>query len=229
MAFSAGIIYFFSYLLYFKAAELEEISRVIPLVFLSPLYILVLAHIFLGERLSLIHYLGVIFLMVGAILISGRSFSNIRFNSAFWLMIACSFLLAIVDVITKYILDFADSWTAFSYLRIGMFAASIPFLCRFSGDSFLVAGKHGIRIIVAMIASSIITLAGLLVYTVAIGRGSVTLVTALSSVQPFFVLFFVVILSVYRPQVLKEELGKSILIRKFLAIALIFIGAMCII
>lgn len=45
LALIAGVIYFFGEIFYYKAVKLEEISKVVPLVFLSPLFVLLLATI----------------------------------------------------------------------------------------------------------------------------------------------------------------------------------------
>jgi drug/metabolite transporter (DMT)-like permease len=56
----------------------------------------------------------------------------------------------------------------------------------------------------------------------------VTLVAALSSVQPFFVLLIAVVLSVFYPKILKEEIGKSAVLLKAVAILVMFAGAVLI-
>lgn len=61
LALIAGVIYMFGEFLYYKAVKLEEISRVIPLVYLSPLFVLILAAIFLGEIFTPLKYLGIFF------------------------------------------------------------------------------------------------------------------------------------------------------------------------
>lgn len=83
LAILAGVFYIFAYLLYFKAVKIEEISRVIPLCFLTNFFILFFAYIFLGEILTLQKYLGVFFLAIGAMLISQKDKIDFRFNRAF--------------------------------------------------------------------------------------------------------------------------------------------------
>jgi len=73
-----------------------------------------------------------------------------------------------------------------------------------------------------------LNLLGVLFITIATSIGYVTLVNALSSIQPFFVLLFTVLLSIFYPSILKEELSKSIIFLKILAIVLMFSGAILI-
>jgi drug/metabolite transporter (DMT)-like permease len=71
-------------------------------------------------------------------------------------------------------------------------------------------------------------LAATLCSVAAVSLGPVTLVTALSSLQPFFVLVFALLLSRFLPGVLKEETGRSTVFLKLASIALMFAGAVLI-
>lgn len=64
--------------------------------------------------------------MFGAILISSKTISKISFGKAFWWMILCTLALAINQLLTKYLLNFADYWTIFAYVRIGAAIGVIP-------------------------------------------------------------------------------------------------------
>lgn len=226
LAFVSGFFYILMILFYFKAVKIEEISRVVPLFYLTPLFLLILASIFLGEFFAPIKYLGIILLIVGAILISTQRITKISFGKAFWLMILSSLSLAINYVITKYLLDFADFWTIFSWTRIGIIVALIPvyFVC--FPDLLSTVKEHGIKVIGVISISQSLSVIGVLFITIAASVGYITLVNALSSVQPLFVLLFAVLLSIFYPRILKEEIGKSTLLLKFIAIILMFIGAM---
>lgn len=59
-AFSVGMA---SYL-YFKLLEKHEISLVSPLINLSPIFLLVLSSIFLSEKITIIHFLGILIVMI---------------------------------------------------------------------------------------------------------------------------------------------------------------------
>jgi len=57
-------------LFYFKAIKIEEISRVVPLLSFSPLFVLIFDAIFLGEVFTSLQYLEIFSLVVGVFLIS---------------------------------------------------------------------------------------------------------------------------------------------------------------
>ena len=73
-----------------------------------------------------------------------------------------------------------------------------------------------------------LNLAGLALITVATAVGFATLVTALSDVQSLFVLLFTVVLSLFFPKILKEELSGKIVLQKLVAIILMFVGVILI-
>jgi len=210
---------------YFKAVKIEEISRIIPFFYLSPLFILILASIFLGEIFAPIKYLGIFFLVIGVFLISLKKITKISFGKAFWLMILSSFSLAINQVITKYLLGFADFWTIFSWTRIGTIVALIPvyFVC--FPDLLSTVKEHGKKVISIISLNESLNVVGVIFITVAASIGYITLVNFLSSIQALFVLIFAVFLSIFYPKILKEEVGKSTVLLKLIAIILMFVGA----
>lgn len=228
LALISGFLYVLMTFFYFRAVKIEEISKLIPLFYLTPVFILFIAGLFLGEIFTPIKYFGIILLIVGAILISTNKPFSLSFNKAFWFMILSSLSLAINQVITKYLLGFADFWTIFAYIRIGAFVALVPAIVANVDNFKILYQEKKLRPFVFMSLSESLNLLGVLSITIATATGFVTLVNALSSVQPFFVLLFTVLISILYPQILKEEIKKSIILLKSLAIAIMFIGVLLI-
>lgn len=225
----AGILNVLSLLFYYKAVKIEEISRVIPLYYLMNFFILFLAYIFLGEVLTPIKYLGVFFLATGAILVSQKDSINFKFNKAFWFMVLASGAIAASAVITKYLLNFADYWTIFSYTRgLGVFVALLPIIYLNFNDLISEVKKNGKKVVGLMSVSEILNVLAGLFITLAISAGSVTLVAALSSIQPFIVLVLALTISIFYPAIFKEDLKKANIIIKVVATVLIFIGVILI-
>ncbi len=227
LAIVAGIFYILMTFLYFHAIKIEELSKVIPLFYLTPLFILIIAAFFLGEIFTPIKYLGIILLVIGAMLISSNKLS-FNFGKAFWFMVLASVVMAINQVITKYLLGFADFWTIFGYIRIGAFAALVPSIIMNIESFKSIYKKQGLRPFGFITASESLNVLGVLSITLAAATGFITLANALSSVQPFFVLLLTIIISVLYPQILKEEIGRSIVARKVVAIVIMFVGVILI-
>lgn len=225
LALFSGVIYSIVVYLYFKAVSMEEISRIVPLFFLSPLFVLIIAGIFIGEIFGAKEYLGIILLVAGAVAVSAKNIRKMRFGTAFWLVILATIIMAVQNTMVKYLLDFADYWTVFSWTRIGSAIALIPFYFTHFRDLRKTVQKHGKKSLAVITLNESMNLVAVLLVTIAASIGYVTLVNAISSVQAFFVLLFVVILSIFYPKILKEEIGRGTLARKVFAVVIMFIGA----
>lgn len=228
LAFICGILYVFMVFFYFKAVKIEDISTIIPLYYLSPLYILLIAWIFLDERFTASKYLGIVLIVSMAIFISMKNIRTIHISKALWFIILSSVSIAIVQVITKYLLNTNDFWTVFAYIRLSAFIALIPVYWFKYPELKLQYRTGGLKPIGIITANETLTLLSVILGTAATAIGFVTLVNALSSIQPFFVLIFTIGLSLFYPHILKEELTKSRVILKFIAIILMFIGILLI-
>jgi drug/metabolite transporter (DMT)-like permease len=224
----AGIFHLLAYVFYFKALKGEEVSRIVPLFYLSPVFVLFLAAIFLDEVFAPITYLGIFLLIIGAILISLKNFSKISFNKSFWLMILSAIVLSVNSILIKHLLNFTDYWTIFAYERIGILIGAIPIIYLYMPELINTVKEYGKKVVIVLSSAEILNLLAVLFITIATSVGYVTLVNALSSVQPLFVLLFTVTLSIFYPSILKEEISKSAISLKLLAIVLMFIGAILI-
>jgi transporter family protein len=226
LAIIAGIFWFLAVgVFYFKALQIGEASRVVPLFFLSNLFITLFAAVFLGEIFTTSKYLGIFLLFFSSILLTVKKF-KISLDKAFWLMLLASIVISIERVLLKYILNFGDYWTVFSWERIGVLIATIPVLYFYYPELQKTVKTHGKKVIAVVSASKSLHILALLFSTIAISLGFVALANALSSVELFFVLAFTVLLSIFYPQILKEEITKSTVLLKLVAIILMFVGAL---
>lgn len=224
LAFVAGIFYVLVSFFYFKSVKIEEISRVVPLLYITPLFVAPLAAIFLGEMFTLIKYLGIALILIGAILITSKTFFKISLGKAFWLMVLASLAMSLNVIITKYLLNFADFWTIFSYIRMGAIFALIPIFYFNFSDFISTIKQSGGKIMTIVSLNQSLNFLGVLFITIAMSIGYATLVDTLSSIQPFFVLIFVIFLTYFFPKIIKEEITKTSILFKLIAITLMFVG-----
>ncbi|MDO8424550.1 MAG: EamA family transporter [bacterium] len=228
LALTSGVITILLYVFYFKAIQIEEASRIVPLFYLSPLFVLILAAIFLNEVFTPEKYLGIFLLIAGAVLISIKNFSKISFGKAVGWMALSAVFGSITALLAKYLLNLADFWTIFSYRSMGMAIGSLPIAYFYFSDLRKVVKQFGKRTIVAISASETMGLIGILFITIATSAGFVTLVNALSSIQPFFVLIITGLLGVFYPHIIKEESSRKIMFQKTVAIIVMFVGVLLI-
>lgn len=223
-----GFGMYFGLILYFRAMALEEASRVISVLYVSPVFVLPLAYIFLGEKLTLPAYLGVGSLAFGAILISHKKGKGKRvlISSTLGLILASDVVWAGYEVLTKYVLDTIEftSYLFWNFIGTAILAFSLLSFSKirrnFLGDIQRVSRKiHFWRII-----NTSLNFCALIFYYIAISAGLVSLVSTSLALEPFFVFLLVVPLSLYMPNILKEETRRNVMIVKAAAIAFIIIG-----
>ena len=223
IAFLGGFFFILSSFFYLKAVKAEEVSRVMPLNSFNTLFVLFLASAFLGEIFPPGKYLGVAFLFAGAFMISTKSFRKIRFGKGAVFIIFSALAFAVGNVITKHLLNFADYWTVFSYVRIGSFIPIIPVL-HFGFRDLKAVARSSRKVASVVFFNRILGLTGLLLVALAASMGQISLVSALIATQTLFLLGITLCLSSFYPHILKEEMDSRTTLIKIIATALIFVG-----
>jgi uncharacterized membrane protein len=225
----SGGFYFLMGYYYFKAVLIEEISRLVPLFYLSSLLIAIFAAIFLGEVLSITKYLGILLLILGATIISVKKLEAPKLDKGTFYMILSATFLASYMLINKFVLDHTGYWTVFSWNRIGSFIFVLPILVIYRKK--IIHSAKGLKLpaYLMMCLNETVNIAGIILITIATSIGLVTVISGLSAIQPLFVFFFTIILSLAFPHIIKEEINKKIITQKSIAIIAVIIGAILLI
>jgi len=101
----------------YQAYKNLDISTVSPLRNLSPIFLMILSLIFLGEKASLINYVGIVLLIISAYLLEIKSFSNLLdpfkfFKTKYFMLIIISMIgNSISAVLDKIILKSIDYYS----------------------------------------------------------------------------------------------------------------------
>jgi drug/metabolite transporter (DMT)-like permease len=224
MAVGAGAFYILTMYFYYQAMKLDDVSRIIPLYYLSPIFILIMARTFLGEELNGFQCGGMFLLVAGAILISAPYPFRLRFNKAAGFILLAAFCYAFNQLFTKYLLKSLSFWTVFAYVRLGIALCLVPvffWAMIYHRSLFKNVGTLGFGI---MTMNQLLNLSGVLAVTIALTHGLVTLVNAMVSVQPMLVFLLASLLSYFFPHILHEKGNGPIYVMKAVAIALMFCG-----
>ena len=228
LAIVGGVISMFAAVPYFKALKLEEASRVIPLIHFSPLIVLVLSFVFLGERLSSYQMVAFFLILIGGFLLSLRNIKGVfTLKRAFWLMMFVALLAAISQILLKYVYTYSSFLDGFFWFKVGaFFGGGVLLLIKKNRDNFVksmnvIKSKNFMIIILGV---GIVSFVGSLSFNYAIKLGPVSLVSVLDGIAPVFILIITILLSKYFPKILKEEIDKKVLLTKAFAIALMIWG-----
>ena len=228
MAVLYGFIFVFLYVVYNKAMMEEDASRVSSISRMSPLFLLILSFFLLNEVLNYQKYFGIMLLVASAILVSYKK-SGKKFHLSIGIALAFyfSFGLSVMGVIAKYGLGYIDYWTFFFWNLIGnllgcLFMILVPSVRR---NLVRDASKVDKNTFLLVLSSSIFAWLGYVFYFIATSINFVSLVSALSSIQPFIVFLLALVLTIYKPKILKEDISKMSLTFKVLAVVLVIIGS----
>ncbi len=247
----AGAVFVWALILLFSALKKGEATRVGPMIGgLTPVFVLILAWYILQESLTCNQYIGFVFLIVGAFLISldfqkhgalswiknkigfDEKIKLPQIRKTFWIALPTASLFGVAHILTKFVYQNTDFLTGFIWTRAGsLLAILILFLIPANRELIFKdlrknkkqknnAQKTGKRFLFGQGCGA----TGAILIQYAIFLGSVTLVNALQGLQQVFIFIIVLFLSLFAPKILKEEMSKQIFFQKILAVALIFIG-----
>ena len=216
-----------SVILYYKAINHDEVTRIRMMGQLAPIFVLITSFVFLGEVLTKRHLAGFFLLLFAGILVSYRNEKkSFRISKAFYFMLAASFLDGFGIVAAKHIFSITNFWNAFIWLRLSGFTALAVLLLPSIRNQFSETfGKMKTSLRSLLGFKMIVDFSAFVFSGYALMSGPASLTTVLSSsVSPLFMLILVLITSKFMPQILKEDFGKKSILIKLSAIVLIMIG-----
>lgn len=222
-----GMLLIFYYVPYFKALAIDEASRVVPLYQFYPIFSLILSFIFLHQGLRGVQFLGFGLITIGGFIlgtekITGKIFS---LRKSFWYMMLSSFLYALTGILFKYV-TVSDFWVSMSYQTLGITLGGFLLFLHSPYRKIFLRDMKSIRrrAVIAMTASQWITLLADFSYFYAITLTSVTIASVMQGTQPLFILLFGLVLTLFFPHIIKEDISRKTLGMKLIAIILLFAG-----
>lgn len=227
-ALAAGCLQVVLWAAYLLALQVEETSRVAALVYVFPVFVFLGAHLFLGETLAVNDYAGGALLVCSAFLISYRPAPGggpailspaLKYMAVFWVFTAAYALAA------KYLLAFMNEWHLILWSSLGSLLAVLPILrLEAVRKEFAAYFRGGPFLLTALFADEVFDFLGRGAFIFAYAVGSVALVSSVAALQPFVTLVYVLLLGLFVPGLLTEELGRKTMALKTLALVLIVIG-----
>ena len=210
---------------YFLAAKREEISRMVPVFALTPVFVASFGALFLGEIFSVRTYsaIGVIVFGSALIMFKGSVKSLVR-SRVFGLMIISAFAASFHSIIMKSLLNSYSFWTTYGSITLISGLMSLVLFSRYVKDlqqTIKNRGRGGIGLITISESNSNLSQ---FIYTMAASLWYVSLVSATMTIQYLFLFIWTFLLSRWKPNIIQEEITKQALLKKFVAIILIISG-----
>ena len=204
----------------------QDVSRVIPVTSTYPIFVAILALVFLGEAISLLAWVGILVTVAGACLMSlGPTVREDQDRSgeklAFVLLIIASLGFGLSQFFSEVVEDDMTLWTLFFWRALGNGAACVGFMIRPSGVPDLLATLRRPKSVgLILLTEGALVFVALFFLLWAIYTGPVSLVSTVAATRPLFVFALGVILSIGATNVLNEPLGGRVLAVKLIATAM---------
>ncbi len=222
LAIVAAILFAAGLAMVFLALQREEVSRVVPLRQLTPIFVTILAVLFLDEHLSLLEWGAMLVTVAGAILISIKrdpEAGGIVLGKTFFLLAGSSLLVAISNVLVKEALADLSVWTVIGINHLGL--ATIFYITTLR--QLRQMAKQRTPLYLALTAEIIATIASLAQFW-SYSLGPISLATVVLATRPFFVLVYATILSIWVPKLIEETGGRGTITLKLVATTMIVSG-----
>lgn len=230
VALLAGLIFTFALLYLFKALKRNDTSRITPFIGgWQPLFILILAWLFLGEQLSGREIWSFFLLIAGTIFLTKEFGQGKKKKGGFGLALVSAVLFAVSYALTKEVYNHQPFIAGFIWTRIGAFLGALALLIPSANRVAILANfkkpkkqkaKTGLLFFGGQVAGAL----SFLLVNYAISLASVSLVNALQGLQYVFLLMMVFFLSKFHPRVLKEKMTKAAIWQKISAVVLVGAG-----
>jgi uncharacterized membrane protein len=231
LALLAGLFPLTAFWFYSQALLVEDVSRVVTLFQLIPVFVVFLSVVFLNEVLGLQNYLGIALVVLAATLISYKKTGGKAFSHALKFMLPFAFIIAIYTIVNKALLGHLDFWSLFFWDISGTFLGAMSMLSFKKNRKALTEtiASLGKRVFVVTFVGEGMYVSGTLCSLVALSLVEAPLASAFFGLQPFYVFFYILFLSLFLPKILKEDISKTSVSLKIVAIALMFVGTWLII
>ena len=229
IACGSGLLIGVSLLLMFMALRKQDASVVAAVYQTAPVFVAIIAVIFLKEHLTFLQWLAILLTVVGAVLISlkrtGVGFGFGSLGVWFFVMIAASVFFGAGLTLTKVALNEMSFWNVFAYRGIGT-AIPLMFLPgtrnTFKESLLFIKNLKGLSIVV--FSEAILAFAALWFTTIAIDNSPVSLATAIMSTRPLFAVIFGAVLSLRYLRILDEPLDRGSITQRSFAVVMIVVG-----
>ena len=228
LALVSGVLLGGSLLLVFYALGMLEVSRVVPIQNTYPVPVAIMAVVFLGEHLSLVHWLAIALVVAGAGLVTvgqGELPGDRSRRLVFVLVFVASAIFAVAMVASKAALEEMDLWNILALRSLALGAVLlIPGLMPNGLRQARVILSNGRSVGLIFFAEGVLALAAMYTMLLALSLGPASLASTVMSTRPVFVLIISVLLSTRLWHLLDEPLTKDVLALKFTSTAMVVGG-----
>ena len=208
----------------------EEVSRVLPVTQTYPIFVAVLAALFLGEQIDALDWGAIVVIVAGAILLSvrraGDTSGGFRLGPSFFLLVLASFATGVSNFLGK---DALSELSTVQVFTINFFIVGVAILAVSANRAAVKEAweivRHRPLRVPLFAADTSLALLGTFLLFASFEAGPVSGASALNAARPLFVFAYAVLVSWLAPRFIHEPLAPGVLAVKLAAIAMIVAGA----
>jgi len=218
----SGILYGLMAWVYYHMITHAEVSRVVGMAYLSVAVTAIFSYIFLKETLPMFKYVAILLAIIGTIILGiEKTPKKIRFNHVFKLLLLYVFIMGIIGVMEKYILNYITSWELFALLNI---VTGIVLLLPVFRKQIREDLPNTAKNIIPIIIIQIISITAYAAYLKAASLQKISIIFSIGTLQPVYVFVVMLLLSIFTPHLLKEIITPKAIIQKIIGIGLVVAG-----
>lgn len=223
-----GLLYFYGGLPYIRAMQMEEPTRINVFWGFIPVFSLLIGQIFLKEVFLANQLLAFCFLLSGTVLASVHIKNNGRpvVSKAVWLMMLAGLAFAIYGVLFHLAVAEVGFIQGFIWISLIQFVCALTmFLSVGFKKDFVSSVKAADRGLIGAVGGiAFFEKSGILLNQWALSLGSAALVFAFEGFQVLFVFIIASLLSIFWPNIVREEMDKKNLLLKIASLLLLIGG-----
>ena len=213
-----GILTIWGTYFYFKAISSDESSTVIILMQMIPVVVLILAFIFLNEKLTLFQFLGFLLILVSTTAISlEKTAVKIKLSHTFMDMIIVDIFWAGAAVLIKFAVETNSFSKILPYESWGIGIGGVflyIFLSKVRRSFHKTLKIIRFRALVIMLSNEVLYIVAKSLTYFAYFLGPVTLVSIISGTQVIFGIIFGVLLTIFLPEFFIEDINTGTIVKK---------------
>ena len=225
----AGVLWFFMWIAFWKALQIGEASRVSALFFSQPIYSAVIGVVMFHETLKATQWIGILVIVSGATLSSlGGHHHKKEVQTAYLFALLAALLSAVGNALSQYAMNGLPPLT----VNCIAFYVSIPLYVFLLKDKKVVEEVmltfKDKRLLFQFGVRGFLGYTGIVLNMLAMGLGPLSLVSAIIGTQPLVILLISLVLTIFLPKIIHEEMGKKIFIPKLAALLVTVLGVIMI-
>ncbi len=212
-AYGGGFLWGAGLTLMFWVLRREEVSRVTPVWQSSPIFVAVIAVLFLDEALAWQHWAAIMLVVGGAAAVSlrrGEMGKGFALRPTFFMLLMGALLIGIAQTLLKTASDDLSIWHSMAFRGIGLFTSlSLPNMrpgAIVGLVKFFRVPRYGVAL---LFTETLAPFVGNALLLTAIANGPVSLVSALLGTRPVFVLGLTLVLAFAAKGLLEDRMGRD--------------------